>query len=134
MPPLSLFDATCSLLHDPQFDDRTSEVRNSAWLAYAQAINAALDRYDADKEKARAEYLKNRRGYLSGTILRPTLKQLMYVWPTDVQLAEFDEREVGQLAEFEKMVFIAARRYALEERDARLAYWRAVEASDLATE
>jgi hypothetical protein len=121
-------DFTSSRFPDPQFEDRTEDPQKTAWAAYCEALRAALDRYDAEKLKARSEYMKNRRGYLSGSILRPTLKQLMYVWPTDAQLAEFDECEVGQLAEYEKMVFHAARQYTRSERDARLAYWKAIEA------
>lgn len=123
-------DFTSSRFLDPQFEDRTEDPQKTAWVAYSQALRAALDRYDAEKLKARSEYLKKRRGYLSGSILRPTLKQLMYVWPTDAQLAEFDEREAVQLDEHERMVFNAALQYARSERDARLAYWKAIEASD----
>jgi hypothetical protein len=119
-------DKARSYVDDPQSDQRTTEAQKSAWIEFSQTVSAALSRYETEKEKARSYYLKNRRGYLSGTILRPSLKQLMTVWPTDAQLSEFDEREAGQLAEFEKMVFFAARRYALEERDARLSYWQAV--------
>jgi hypothetical protein len=133
MSRLCLFDATRSFLADPRHEDNTTEAGKAAWLAYREAINAALDRYEKDEKKARADYLKNRRGYLSGTILRPTLKQLMYTWPSDAQLDEFDEREAGQLAEFEKMIFIGARSYALAERDARLIYWKTVGASEAAT-
>ncbi len=108
---------------------KTTEAEKAAWAAYVSEVNDALDKYEAEKEEARSYYLKHRRGYLSGTILRPTLKQLMYVWPTDAQLDEFDRCEAGQLAEFEKMVFNAARQYARKERDARLAYWQTIEAS-----
>lgn len=130
MSELFPLDLSSSWFPDPQFEDRTAEPRKTAWAAYAQALSDALDRYEAEKLKARSEYLKNRRGYLSGSILRPTLKQLMYVWPTDAQLAEFDKHEVLQLAEHERMVFNAARQYARSERDARLAYWKATEASE----
>jgi hypothetical protein len=125
-----LFDATRSFLADPQFEEQTTEVRKSAWSAYVRASNAALDRYEIEKEKARADYIRNRRGYLAGSILRPSLKQLMSVWPTEAQLSEFDQREAGQLAEFEKMVFVAARNYALASRDARLTYWKTVEENE----
>lgn len=130
MSELVPLDLSSSWFPDPQFEDRTAEPRKTAWAAYAQALTAALDRYETEKLKARSEYLKNRRSYLSGSILRPTLKQLMYVWPTDAQLAEFDELEAVHLAEHERMVFNAAREYARSERDACIAYWKATGASE----
>lgn len=130
MSPL-LFNATRSRLLNPSFETRTTDVEKAAWAEYAKAITEALDKYEAEKEKARSEYVRNRRGYLRGSILQPTLGQVLFPgWPTDAQLDEFDKREAGHLAEFEKMVFNAVREYVHKERDARLAYWQAVKSGE----
>jgi hypothetical protein len=126
-----LFNATRSRLLDPFFEARTTDVEKAAWVEYTKSITEALYDYEAEKEKARFYYLEQRKLYIAGTSLQPALGQvLFYSWPTDTQIQEFDKREAGQLAEFEKMIFNAAREYAHKERDARLAYWQAVESGE----
>jgi len=117
-----MFNREASHLLDPKWEKRTEEEK-PRWQTYVAAHNISIAKYEDAENKARLEYQRNRRGYILGIFKPPSLRQMLYPWPTDELIADFDRSEMGYLQEYEKTVFMAAQAYAKEERDARFAYW-----------
>lgn len=126
---ISTFNREASHLLDPRWEVRT-EAEKSAWQAYVQSHDTAIAKYESAEKIARLEYQSNRRGYIRGIFKPPSLWQMLYPWPTDEIIADFDKSEIIYLQEYEKLTFLAAQTYAKEERDARFLYWASL---DLAT-
>jgi hypothetical protein len=118
------FDREASFLRDPQWEPRTEDEK-TRWQAYLAASKLAWDKYDRAELKAREYYLSHRRGWIRGIFQLPSIWKMLYPWPTEELLDDFDKSELGQLKEYEKMIFLAARTFALEERNARFEYWTA---------
>ncbi len=121
----SVVSDVLSSFSDPRHEERTDTER-PAWEAYVKAVNAAFQEYENAEREARDYYVKNRRGYLKGSIFQPSWKAALYPFPTDAMVEEFEKSESGHLKDYENAVFIAARSYFRAETIARSEYHDAV--------
>ena len=123
---ISIFSREASHLLDPRWEKRT-EVEKSAWQTYVQSHNEVVAKYETAEKTARLEYQRNRRGCIRAAFKPASLWQMLYPWPTDEAIADFDKSEIIYFKEYEKLTFHAAQTYAKEERDARFQYWAFVD-------